>query len=67
MEKEELLELWSKKIVDAVRHEDGSKMHAAVLEVLSGVFEVGRETGKDEEKLAHQLHSLGKPHGHEGQ
>lgn len=66
MERQQLLEEWVKTLADKMKTADFSEeQKAAVLEVLGSVFEVGRQTGVDEEKLRVQLEQLGKPYGHE--
>lgn len=65
MEREELLKEWVKTLAEKMKTADFSEeQKKAVLEVLGSVFEVGRQTGIDEEKLRVQLSQLGKPFGY---
>lgn len=65
MEKNELLKEWVKTLAEKMKTADFSEeQKEAVLEVLGSVFEVGRQTGIDEEKLRIQLEQLGKPEGY---
>jgi hypothetical protein len=55
MEKEELIREWALKLTQRL---DTNQNYEAITEVLTQVFDVGVETGRDAEKLERKLKSI---------
>ena len=63
MDRKSLLKEWTENLfrkLDQATH--GGEELQAITETLTDVFEIGRQTGVDEEKLRVQLSQLGRPH-----
>jgi hypothetical protein len=63
MDKDELLKLWTSKIFMEMGTEAFEKYYMAIEEIISNVYDVGFEAGKDAEKLERQLQQHGAPVG----
>jgi hypothetical protein len=63
MEKEELIKEWALKLTQKL-DSSSDQNYDACKEVLTQVFDVGAETGRDTEKLERQLQKLGTPQGY---